>query len=219
MEVKNTLVEAVRDGSLVAGVLASMKRIAVGYVLSIVIGVPLGVFIAQFRWARQTIGATILGLQALPSICWLPLALLWFGLNEKAILFVVVMGSLFSITTATTAALANITPSLIAAGQTLGARKLSLYFRVLLPAAFPGILTGLKLGWSFAWRALMAGELLYSEVGLGRILTNGRDLGDMSLVITAMLVIIALGLLVDSLLFAPIERRVHRRWGLAGETA
>lgn len=215
VEVGKSFVSGFSDGSFQVGVLASLRRIVVGYALSILIGLPLGIFIARFAWARQTLGQMMLGLQAMPSICWLPLAILWFGLDEKAILFVVVMGSLFAITTATSGALGTIPPSLISAGETLGARGPGLYLRVLLPAALPPILTGLKIGWSFAWRSLMAGELLYSGVGLGRILQNGRDLGDMAQVIAAMLIIIAMGLLMENAFFRPVESRLHRKWGLA----
>lgn len=209
-----SFVSGFSDGSFQVGLLASFRRIAIGYALSILIGVPLGIFIARFAWARQTLGQMVLGLQAMPSICWLPLAILWFGLDERAILFVVLMGSLFAITTATAGALNTIPPSLVSAGETLGARGPGLYLRVLLPAALPPILTGLKIGWSFAWRSLMAGELLYSGVGLGRILQNGRDLGDMAQVIAAMLIIIAMGLLMENAFFRPVETRLHRKWGL-----
>jgi NitT/TauT family transport system permease protein len=215
IEVKASLATGFREGTFQIGILASMKRILLGYALSIIMGLPLGIFLARFTWARQTLGQLILGLQTMPSICWLPLAILWFGLDEKAILFVVVMGSLFAVTTAIAAGLQTIPPAMIAAGQTLGASGLTLYRRVMLPAAFPPILTGLKLGWSFAWRSLMAGELLYSGVGLGRILQTGRDFGDMSQVIAAMLIIIAIGLLVENLFFRPFEARIQRRWGLA----
>ena len=218
-EVWKSFVNGFSDGSFQVGLLASLRRIVVGYALSILIGLPLGVFIARFALARQTLGQMILGLQAMPSICWLPLAILWFGLDEKAILFVVVMGSLFAITTATAGALTTIPPSLISAGETLGATGPALYLRVLLPAALPPILTGLKIGWSFAWRSLMAGELLYSGVGLGRILQNGRDLGDMAQVIAAMLIIIAMGLMMENVFFRPMEARLHRKWGLQAATA
>ncbi len=216
LEVKTTLVDGFRDHSFQAAIWASLRRGVLGYLLSAVIGLPLGMLIARSTWVRQTIGSTVLGLQALPSICWLPLALLWFGLNERAVLFVVIMGSLFSIVTATAAGIEAINPTLISAGRTLGARGFGLYRRILLPAAMPGVITGLKLGWTFAWRSLMAGELIYSDVGLGRILNNGRDLQDMSTVVAAMFVIIAIGLLIEVALFRPLERTVQQRYGLAG---
>jgi NitT/TauT family transport system permease protein len=155
-----------------------------------------------------------IGLQALPSICWLPLALLWFGLGEKAILFVVVMGALLSIALATADGVRNTSPLYLRAARTMGAEGLRLYRRVVLPAALPGILSGMKLGWSFAWRSLMAGELLYISLGLGQALAMGRELNKMSQVVSVMVVIIAIGLVIDQLVFRPTERRVRERWGL-----
>jgi NitT/TauT family transport system permease protein len=144
------------------------------------------------------------------------LALLWFGLSEKAIMFVVVMGAVLSVTLSTADGVRNTPPLYLRAARTMGARGLRLYTGVILPSALPAILSGMKLGWSFAWRSLMAGELLYVSVGLGlgQLLTMGRELNDMSQVIAVMLLIVAIGLLVDRAIFAPVERRVRERWGL-----
>ena len=158
------------------------------------------------------------GLQALPSICWLPLAILWFGLSESAIIFVVVMGSLLSVTIATEDGIRGIPPQLLAVSGTLGIRGLRLYAGVLIPAALPGIITGLKLGWSFAWRALMAGELLFVAGGLGQLLTTGRELLDVPQVMAVMGAIILIGVATDRLLFQTVEARVRRRWGLVAPT-
>ena len=176
---------------------------------------PLGLLLGRSRTLEDTLGSLILGLQTLPSICWLPLALLWFGLSERAILFVVIMGAVLSITVSTRDGMKNIPPLFIRAARTMGAYRSKIYLDVILPASLPSILTGLKLGWSFAWRSLMAGELLYVSLGLGHLLNMGRELNDMSQVIAIMLVIVAIGLLVDRLVFAPIEGRVRERWGLA----
>ncbi len=173
----------------------------------------LGLGISRNRFIAETIGSLILGLQTLPSICWLPLALLWFGLNESAIIFVVVMGALLSITTATESGIKNAPPLLIKAGQNMGARGPRLLFEVIIPAALPSIITGMKQGWSFAWRSLMAGELLYGSVGLGNLLTVGRELNDMSQVLAVMLIIIVIGLCTDYLVFTRLERGMRRRWG------
>src|SRR5205085_1819927 len=162
---------------------------------------------------HQTVGPLVLGMQTLPSICWLPLALLWFGIDEKAVILVVVLGSLFSITEASFAGFTNVPPLYQRAALTMGARPFQLLVRVLVPAALPTIITGMKLSWSFAWRSLMAGELLYSDVGLGQLLMRGRDLADMGTVVAVMVVIVAIGLLVNQVLFAPVEARLHRRWG------
>ena len=203
-----------RDGSLLIAIHVSLQRVLLGYALSLVIGIPLGILLAQAKWAQDTIGTLVLGLQTLPSICWLPLALLWFGLNDRAILFVVVTGALLAVTVAVADGVKNVPPVYLRAARTLGTRRLSLYTEVLLPASLPAIMTGAKLGWSFAWRALMSGELLVAGLGLGQQLQSGRDLADMSRVIAIMIVIVVLGLLVDRTIFVELETRVRERWGL-----
>jgi NitT/TauT family transport system permease protein len=209
-----SLYKGLANGTYVLAVATSMRRILIGYGLSILIGIPLGLLLGRSRLVQTTLGPMVLGLQALPSICWLPLALLWFGLGEKAILFVVVMGALLSITLSTADGVRNTPPLYLRAARTMGADGLALYLRVVLPAALPSIVTGMKLGWSFAWRSLMAGELLYISLGLGQALAMGRELNNMSQVIAVMIVIVLIGLAVDRLVFAPTERRVRERWGL-----
>ncbi|MBI5301901.1 MAG: ABC transporter permease [Chloroflexi bacterium] len=214
--VARTLTRGFQNGTFILGILTSMERIIIGFGISAILGTTLGLALGRIRVLDDTIGAVVLGLQALPSICWLPLALLWFGLSETAMLFVVVMGALLAITTATEAGVKNTPPLYLRAARNLGARGWKMYARVILPAALPSIITGMKLGWSFAWRSLMAAELLYVSLGLGQLLTMGRELNDMSQVIAVMFVIIAIGLIVDRLVFAPIEARVRERWGLVG---
>jgi len=212
-EVLQTLAQGFSDSTFIFGILASLRRILLGYAISLVAGVLLGLGISRSKFVAETMGSLILGLQTLPSICWLPLALLWFGLNESAIIFVVVMGALMSITTATVSGIKNAPPLLIKAGQNMGATGPRLLFEVVVPAALPSIITGMKQGWSFAWRSLMAGELLYGSVGLGNLLTIGRELNDMSQVLAVMSVIIFTGLCADYLVFARLERGMRRRWG------
>jgi NitT/TauT family transport system permease protein len=212
-EVGHALVEGARNGTLLRGVLTSLRRLFTGYILSAGAGIVLGMLMARLRWLRAALGPMVVGLQALPSICWLPLALLWFGLSEKAILFVVVMGSLLAITIATEGAVRAVPPLYVRAARTMGSRRLRLYTRVILPASLPGILTGLKLGWTFAWRSLMAGELLYISGGLGQLLTLGRELNDMARVMAVMAVIVALGLAFERLLFGTLESHLRERWG------
>src|SRR5262249_27015370 len=151
-------------------------------------------------------------------ICWLPLSIIWFGLSEKAIQFVVIMGALLAIAIHTDDGVKNIPPLFEKAGRNMGARGWRLLWQVILPASLPSIMSGAKLGWSFAWRSLMAAELLYVSMGLGQLLMVGRELNDMAQVIAVMVVIIALGLLMDHLIFGRMERAVRRRWGLAGAT-
>ncbi len=205
----------VSDGRLPLATVRSLARLAQGYAVSGAIGVPLGVAMARSELVRASLRPFVLGLQALPSICWLPLAILWFGLSEAAILFVVVMGSLLAIAIATEDAVQGVDPLVLRAAGTLGIRGLRFHLGVLLPAALPGVLTGLKLGWSFAWRALMAGELLFVAGGLGQLLQQGRELLDAAAVMGVMASIVAIGIGVDRLLFRVLERRVRRRWGLA----
>lgn len=213
LDVARSLGHSISDGEMPRAVGRSLYRLLLGYAVSGAVGVTLGLFLARLDWLRQAVGPLVVGLQALPSICWLPLALLWFGLSEQAILFVVVMGSALSITIATEGAVRAVPPLYLRAARTMGARRLRLYTRVVLPAALPGIITGLKLGWTFAWRSLMAGELLYVAGGLGQLLTLGRELGDMALVMAVMVVIVILGLGFERLLFGSLERRLRERWG------
>jgi len=201
------------DGTIPRGVFTSMRRLVVGYLVSLCGGVGLGLLLARSRPLRESIGTVVTGLQALPSICWLPLALLWFGLSETAILFVVVAGSLLAITVATEAGVSNVPPLYVRAARTMGARGATLYLRVILPAALPAILSGMRLGWTFAWRSLMAGELLFVSGGLGQLLATGRELGDMARVMAVMVAIVTLGLVTEVLIFQRLDARVREVWG------
>jgi NitT/TauT family transport system permease protein len=215
LTVARSLEAGLHGGLFVTGTLVSLRRILIGYGISLAIGLVLGVLIGRVRFLDDTLGSLILGLQALPSVCWLPLAILWFGLTERAIVFVVVMGALFSITLGVDAGVKNTPPLYVRAARNLGARGLALYTQVIIPAAQPAILSGLKQGWSFAWRSLMAGELLYYTLSLGSLLQTGRDLNDAAQVMAVMVVIIAVGVAVDRGVFGPLERRMRERWGLA----
>jgi NitT/TauT family transport system permease protein len=218
MAVAESLYAMAADGRLGAAVLRSLGRLGRAYLISVGIGIPLGVATARLAFFRNAVKPVVMGLQALPSICWLPLALLWFGLNDSAILFVVVMGSVLAIAIATEDGVNGIDPQLIRVAHTLGVRGPRFSFGVLIPAALPGILTGLKLGWSFAWRALLAGELLFVSGGLGQLLTMGRELMDVPQVMAVMVAIIFIGVLVDRVVFQTVETRLRRRWGLLPAT-
>ena len=159
------------------------------------------------------LGPLLLGLSSVPSICWLPLAIVWFGLSEAAIQVVVVLGAALPVTLATESAVRQLPPTIERAARTMGARGTTLLFRVLLAAALPGILTGAKMGWTFALRSLMAGELLLVSGGLGQVLETGRDLADTALVLGVVVVIVALSAVSERALFGPVGRAVSRRWG------
>jgi NitT/TauT family transport system permease protein len=197
------------DGSYPLAILISLRRLAIGFGISLVMGITLGLFVGRVEIIQKTVGSVILGLQALPSVCWLPLALLWFGLSERAIIFVVIMGAVLSISLSTADGIHNTPPLFLQAAKTMGAAGFRLYTGVILPAALPSIVSGMKLGWSFAWRSLMAGEFLYVGLGLGHLLTMGRELNDMAQVISVMLIIVLIGLLVDFIVFAPEIGRAH----------
>ena len=215
LDVLASLVNGVQSGQYIPAILVSLQRLFIGYAISLVIGVTLGLLLARFHALEETLGSLVLGLQALPSVCWLPLAIIWFGLDEQAILFVVVMGALFSITLGVLNGIKNTPPIYLKAARTLGGRGLALSTQVIVPAALPSIIGGLKQGWTFAWRSLMAAELLYTTISLGNLLENGRDLLDSAQVVAVILIIIAIGIVIDTLIFANIERAMRERWGLA----
>lgn len=219
LRVFQSLLQGFSDKSFLIGISISLKRILVGYGLSIVGGLILGFSLAHVKMLEETVGSLILGLHTLPSICWLPIGILWFGLSDAAILLVIIFGSLFSLTIATLDSIKNISPIYVRAARTMGAKNLRLYWEIVLPAAFPSIVTGLKQGWSFAWRSLMAGELLFVSLGLGQLLQMGRELNDIAQVFAVMIVIVAIGLIVDFWIFGAIEKKIRTRWGLMGSIA
>lgn len=202
------------DRTFLIGMGISMKRILLGYGLSVACGTALGFLLAASTLAKDTLGGLVLSLQSLPSLCWLPLAVLWFGLSEKAIIFVVVMGSLLAVTINTEAGVRHVPRIYMMAGRNLGARGHRLLLHVILPASLPHIVTGLKQGWAFAWRSLISGEMIFVSLGLGHLLMMGRDLNDMSQVLAVMILIMAIGYSVDRLVFEMLENRIRRQWGL-----
>jgi NitT/TauT family transport system permease protein len=209
---------ALLDGTLLGAAAVTLKRLLLGYLFGLVLGLPLGLLTARFKLLNDTLGLVSLGLQTLPSVCWVPLALLWFGQTEAAMFFVVVMGTLWSVIIATDNGVRNVPPIYARAARTMGSRGLHTWLHVMLPASLPFVVTGMKQGWAFAWRSLMAAEIyvtILSGFGLGHLLHYGRELNAMEQVIGIMLVIIAIGLLADKVLFSPWERLLHRRWGTA----
>jgi NitT/TauT family transport system permease protein len=205
-----------RDGTLGEAIWVTMRRLLVGYFIGVAIGLPLGLATGSSQLMKDTVGALALGLQTLPSVCWVPLALLWFGQTEGAMLFVVVMGTVWSVIIATDHGARNIPPIYARAARTMGSEGLHQWTRVILPAALPFLVSGMKQGWAFAWRSLMAAEIfvtILTGFGLGHLLHYGRELNAMDQVIGTMIVIVLIGLLADRILFSPWERFLHRRWG------
>ncbi|MBM4061724.1 MAG: ABC transporter permease [Planctomycetes bacterium] len=208
---------ALLDGTLLDAAAVTARRLGVGYLAGMLAGLPLGLLCSRFQSARDTIGVLALGLQTLPSVCWAPLALLWFGQTEAAMTFVVVMGTTWSILLATADGVRAIPPLWLRAARTMGSRRLHTVLHVLLPGALPAIVSGLKQGWAFAWRSLMAAEIfitILTGFGLGQLLHYGRELHAMDQVLGVMTVIVAIGLLAEQILFGPVERWLRRRFGM-----
>jgi NitT/TauT family transport system permease protein len=214
LEVAEDLAYGVSDGSLFYGIATSMWRLLVGLAIAIAGGVVLGIFMARIEVVNQTIGTLVLGLQSIPSVAWVPLAILWFGLTDAGIIFVTTVSAMFAVTLNTYTGVKNIDPNFIAAARNMGAKGSQLISAVLIPAAFPYIISGFKQGWAFAWRGVIGAELLFSFLGLGFLLNVGRQLNDVSEVIAIMLVIMGIGMIIDGVVFKRIENKVMFRWGL-----
>ena len=215
-DVWHFLRDATRDGTLPQAALVTLRRLLIGYGIGISIGLPLGLLTASSKFIEDTIGVLALGLQTLPSVCWVPLALLWFGQTESAMLFVVIMGTVWSVVIATDTGVRTIPPIYARAARTMGSRRFHKWTKVILPASLPFLISGMKQGWAFAWRSLMAAEIyvvIFTGTGLGLLLHYGRENLAMDQVIGIMFIIVVIGLLADKILFSPWERFLHRRWG------
>jgi NitT/TauT family transport system permease protein len=195
----------------------SLVRLIVGFLLSIVLGAILGLAMWRFKTLDEFFGPLFLGLQTLPSVCWVPLAVLLLGLNERGVLFVVVMGSFFAIAIALRDGLRTIPPIYQRAGAMLGTSGWKMYRYVLLPASLPALASSLRQGFSFAWRSLMGAELILAVRyhGLGFLLQTGRDFSDIAQVVAVMIVMVCIGMQADRWCFGLLEKRIHRRFGLA----
>ena len=210
----NSLLMLSSQNVLGTAIFYSMRRAFLGFFLSVLLGTAVGLLSTRLSTLSAALKPLILGIQSLPSVCWVPFAILWFGLTEESILFVVIMGSAFSISIAVESAIRNVNPLYIKAARTMGARGSILYFRVILPAGLPALITGLKQGWSFAWRALMAAEVMSATIGLGQTLMMGRDLADINRVTLVILIIIIIGVLIEKFVFSLAEEKVLKRIGL-----
>ena len=205
------------NGELLSATWVTVRRLALGFLIGVVLGIPLGALCARVRWINDTLGVIALGLQTLPSVCWVPLALLWFGPEESAVVFVVVMGTLWAVLVAVRESVLNVEPLYVRAAQTMGSGGAHLWTQVILPAALPGVISGMKQGWAFAWRSLMAAEIfvvILSGFGLGSLLHAGRELLRMDQVMGVMGVIMLVGFLADLAFFSPVERWLRRSRGL-----
>ncbi|MFF4972214.1 ABC transporter permease [Streptomyces sp. NPDC001083] len=206
------------QGTLLGYVWTSVSRGLLGFLLALVIGTPLGLLVARVRFVRAAIGPVLSGLQSLPSVAWVPPAVIWLGLDNSMMYAVILLGAVPSIANGLVSGVDQVSPLFLRAGRTLGATGLRGTWHIVMPAALPGYLAGLKQGWAFSWRSLMAAEIIASSpdlgVGLGQLLENGRNASSMSMVFLAIFLILFVGIAIDLLLFSPLERRVLRGRGL-----
>jgi NitT/TauT family transport system permease protein len=208
------LVHRTGTGTFPNETLHSVIRLAFGMAVAAALGTVVGIGMAAWGFLGRTLGSLVTGLQAMPPIAWLPLAALWFGFNERAVVFVTILGAFPAISLATAAAARHVSPTLVRAGRTLGAEGWGLYRHVVVPAAIPGYVQGLRQGWVFAWRSLLAAEIIIKGgIGLGHALTKAGSHFDVASVLALMVVVFLIGLVIDSA-FAFLDRRVRARRGL-----
>ena len=196
----------------------SMRRAAQGFIIALIIATPIGVALGLNRTLRSIFGPILTGLQQLPSVAWVPAAIIWFGLSDATIYTVVLLGAVPSIANGLISGIDQVPTITLRAGQVMGAKGLQRVWHIVLPAAWPGYLAGLEQGWAFAWRSLMAAELIAVSpalgLGLGQMLDVGRTLGDMGLVLGSIFMIMAAGILVERVVFTPLRQRTLRNRGL-----
>lgn len=214
-EVRKAFVRGMSDGTIPEAAAKTLIRLGFSFAVSIVVGTALGVGLALNELARRAIRPLVVALQITPFIAWLPLAVVWFGLTERAVVFVAIVGAFPSVTLGTIASFGQVPPILKRAGRTIGADGWQLYRDVIFPAALPGYVSGLQQAWGFAWKALMAGELItagLSATGLGQLLARSQN--DVPALVATVAVIVVIGVLVEYLVFVRIDRRIRARRGL-----
>ena len=216
-QVAQRLFELEQDGVLWPSIRTTLTRMAIGFGLSAIIGLCIGLAMGTSWTINRSLKSLFLGLQTLPTAAWVPFSLMIFGLSDKGIYFVIIMSSSSAMAIATSDGILNIPPIYLRAARTLGTPPWAMAARVIIPAALPNIVTGLKLGWTLGWHGAVSAELIKSAIGLGFLLQTARDLYDLPMVIGIMLLTITMGLLLDQCLFGVIERRIRHRWGLTAE--
>jgi NitT/TauT family transport system permease protein len=215
----SNLWQQLQTGLLWHAIATTATRAVLGFGLAVLVGAVVGALVSRIKPLRAAVGSLITGLQTLPSIAWFPFAIILFGISTQAILFVIVLGAAPSVANGLIAGVDYTPPLLLKAGKMMGLRRLSLYRYLILPASLPAFVAGLKQGWAFAWRSLMAGELLViiaNQPSLGVLLSTDQDQADMASATAIIIVILILGILVDRL-FGLADGAIRRRWGLAGQ--
>ncbi|WP_231129002.1 ABC transporter permease [Candidatus Nitrosocosmicus hydrocola] len=210
--------ELILDNTLLVSIGMTLYRLLIGFVASIAIGVGVGLAMVKFTGFGKTMSSFAIGLQSFPSVAWVPFAILLIGLNDIGILFVVIMSSVFSVMMSAYSGIRNIPPIYLKAARNMGAKGFSLFRYLMIPAATPALIVGIKQAWSFAWHALVGAEILMAaSIGIGHILLIGREFQLMDQIIASMITIFALGMIFDKVIFAKVEDKVREKWGLRQE--
>lgn len=216
--VAESFYDLIQDNTLIVSIGMTLYRLLIGFTASIVIGVSVGLAMVKFPGFGKTMSSFAIGLQSFPSVAWVPFAILLIGLNDLGILFVVIMSSVFSVMMSAYSGIRNIPPIYLKAARNMGAKGFSLFRYLMIPAATPALITGIKQAWSFAWHALVGAEILIAaSIGIGHILLVGREFQLMDQIIASMITVFALGMIFDKVIFAKLEDRVREKWGLRQE--
>lgn len=202
-----------QTGNLFIALLTSLKRILIGFLMATICGFIFGLLMSKYKVLSRMFKPIALGVQTLPSVCWIPFAILWFGLSETEIIFVIVLGATFSICLSVENAIANVNKLYIKVAKTMGIGNIAMYTKVIIPASLPMLVGGIKQGWSFAWRALMSAEMMSASVGLGQILVAGRDNADVNQIMFVMILIVAIGIIVEKCIFSVLEHYIQSKRG------
>lgn len=214
--VGTTIGKLVANNSIIVGIGTTLWRLALGFVISIGLGGAAGLAMVKFRGFGKTMSSFAVGLLTFPSIAWVPFSILLIGFNDFGILFVVVMASVFSVMITTYSSIRNVPPMYVRAARNMGAHGFSLFRYVMVPAATPSLIIGLRQAWSFAWHALIGAEMLITTLyGLGHVLSIGREFNDISQIVAIMITIFGIGLVFDRVIFLKLEEKVRSRWGLS----
>jgi NitT/TauT family transport system permease protein len=218
-QVAISISELIANNSLAIGIATTLWRLAAGFAISIALGGTVGLAMVKFQGFGKTMSSFAVGLLTFPSIAWVPFSILLIGFNDFGILFVVIMASVFSVMISTYSAVRNVPPIYIRASMNMGAHGFALLRHVMIPAATPSLIMGIRQAWSFAWHALIGAEMLITTLyGLGHVLAIGREFNDMSQIIAVMITIFVIGLLFDRIIFLRLEEKVRSRWGLNQHT-
>ncbi|TSB45526.1 ABC transporter permease [Alkalicoccobacillus porphyridii] len=214
-----TLINGLISGQILQATFTTLGRLLMGFAIAITLGLLLGYLIARYKLVDDTLGFLVTALQSIPSIVWFPLAIVWFGLGVQAILFIVTIGATWTMTVSASTGFKNVPQLYTRVAKTMGSSGLHMFRTVILPGSVPHLISGLRVAWAFAWRAIMAGELLAGSGGLGQLLDMGRSLQSMDLVLSVMIIIGIVGTIMDHFVFLRMERSIAKKWGTSNNLA